>query len=161
MGNCIVLQKEVIRVIRPDGEILEYKAPRKVRHVLTEFAGHAISDTLPVIRHLHPDANMVAGREYYLLPLPAGVPTGTGKRAITFSKPDVAAAGGQETGKVVRIKLVISKQELQAMLQKGGVTVGDMIPAEFQKEEIENGVDDKIISSRRWKPKLESIPEVN
>lgn len=160
------MQKEVIRVIRPDGEILEYKAPRKVRHVLSEFGGHAISDTLPVIRHLHPEANMVVGREYYLLPLPAGVPTGTGKRAVAFSKPDVAAAEGQGTEKVVRIKLIISKHELQAMLQKGAVTVGDMIP-EFQKEEIENGVDslsvddDNKISCRRWKPKLESIPEVN
>ncbi|KAI5664740.1 hypothetical protein M9H77_24063 [Catharanthus roseus] len=161
MGNCIVLQKNVIKIIKPDGETLEYKAPIKVRQVLSEFAGHAISDKLPVIRHLHPEADMIGGREYYLLPPAPVVPPQTGKSKITFPKPDEAAA--QETG-VVRIKLVISKQELKAMLQKGGVTVSNMIP-ELQNEEITNGVDsfraDDKMTSTGWKPMLESIPEGN
>ncbi|KAK6126396.1 hypothetical protein DH2020_039846 [Rehmannia glutinosa] len=141
MGNCIVLQEKIVRVMKTDGKILEYKSPIKVHQVLSEFPHHAISDKLPVIKHLHPNTEMLQGHLYYLLPLP--VPP----------QPDVLELGdGGENG-VVRIKVVISKQELQAILSNGGVSVDDVI-SKVQKK-------DDLVISKGWSPTLESIPEVN
>lgn len=42
MGNCLVLlQENVVRVMKTDGKILEYKALIKVEQVLIDFSGHA------------------------------------------------------------------------------------------------------------------------
>ncbi|KAI3471815.1 hypothetical protein Pfo_028468 [Paulownia fortunei] len=165
MGNCLVLQeKTVVNVMKTDGKIIEYKSPIKVHQVLSEFSHHAISDKLPVVKHLHPNAEMLGGHLYHLLPLPvAPQPTEKKKKAVRFSD-DVVEEARQTTG-VVRIKLVISKQELQAMLGKGGVSVEDMI-SQVQKEPSTNKIqsierDDGNMSSKGWLPALESIPEVN
>ena len=64
---------------------------------------------------------------------------------------------------VVRIKLVISKQELEVMLRKGGVSVGDLV-THMKKESSNNNVvieDENNGKSGRWKPILDSIPELN
>nr|GEW26779.1 hypothetical protein [Tanacetum cinerariifolium] len=64
---------------------------------------------------------------------------------------------------VVRIKLVISKQELEMMLRKGGVSVGDLV-THMKKESTNKTVvieDEDNGKSGRWKPILDSIPELN
>ncbi|KAK9289589.1 hypothetical protein L1049_007745 [Liquidambar formosana] len=160
MGNCLVLQEKVIKIMKIDGKILEYKAPMKVHQVLSEFSGHAVSDTLPVYRHLQPDTQMVAGHLYYLLPLPLPSPD-VDKKMLRFSNP--AAEGGRGTG-VVRIKLVITKQELKEMLRKGGLAVDDMV-CQLQNKQSINGID-KFDGGdggncKGWKPLLQSIPEVD
>ncbi|KAL3532096.1 hypothetical protein ACH5RR_005617 [Cinchona calisaya] len=155
MGNCLALKKKVIKIIKTDGEILEYKPPMKVHHVLSKFGGHAICDALPVVQHLHPDADMLGGREYYLLPPLAGPPQNT-KKAVKISS--TVTAMGQESG-VLRIKLVISKQDLLAMLQKGGVTVDNMVSKPQTNAQM-NDTDSRN-SSAGWMPVLESIPEGN
>lgn len=160
MGNCLVLHKKVIKIIKSDGGILECKPPMTVHHVLSKFGGHAISDTLPVIQHLHPDADMIGGRAYYLLPLLAGPPQIV---KTTVKNSSTITATGQESG-VLRIKLIISKQELQAMLQKGKVTVDDMV-SKLQTNGKVNDPDSLTTDSRKssggWMPVLESIPEGN
>lgn len=162
MGNCLVLQEKVVRVMKPDGKILEYKSPIKVHQVLSKFSHHAISDKLPVVKHLHPDTEMVQGHLYYMLPLPVPIKTTKmtkKKKTVRFSD-DVRKyddQGEAATG-VVRIKVVISKKELQAMLSKGGISVDDMI-SKVKKEE--GNRDDDVISRGSWSPALESIPEVN
>ncbi|KAI3514238.1 hypothetical protein L1887_12557 [Cichorium endivia] len=63
---------------------------------------------------------------------------------------------------VMRIKVVISKQELEVMLRKGGVSVGDLVS--HMKKERCDGIDDDEEDHRncgRWKPVLDSIPELN
>ncbi|CAK9188137.1 unnamed protein product [Ilex paraguariensis] len=157
MGNCLVLQDKFIRVMKTDGKTLEYKAPMKVHQVLSEFSGHAISDTLPVVHHLQPGTDMLGGHTYYLLPLP--VPP-VNMKMVKFSKAAVEAV--EETG-IVRIKLVITKQELEMMLRKGGVSVNDMV-SQFQQKHSTNGLskfDDDSKDCKGWKPLLESIPEAN
>lgn len=170
MGNCLVLREQVIRIMKPDGKILEYRAPMRVYQVLTEFSGHAISETASVIKHLRPETKLLGGHLYYLvnLPLPPKGPAKK-KKKVRFSDPEVEeeAAGDidqqQEssnkttTPSVVRIKLVISKQELQEMLKKGGVSVGDMV-SQLQSSEKRT---DSDRDREAWKPVLESIPEGN
>lgn len=160
MGNCLVLQEKIIKVMRPDGKVLEYKAPLKVHQVLSEFSGCAISDTLPVIRHLRKDMEMVGGQLYYLIPV--SLPSAeVEKKVVKFSDPKVEV--NPETG-VVRIKLVITKQKLKEMLSNGGVSVDHMV-SQLQSRQGVNGFDTSDIDGkgncRGWKPVLESIPEVN
>ncbi|CAH1418317.1 unnamed protein product [Lactuca virosa] len=140
MGNCLIRQnKMIIKVIKTNGEVLEYKPPIKVHQVLTQHADHAISDVFPVVRHLGHQDEMVAGHIYYLLPLPhVALPESIKNPRTT-----------------VRIKLVVTKQELEMMLKKGGVSVsvGDLV-SQIGK----NGSLMEIVDGR-WKPGLESIPE--
>lgn len=165
MGNLLVLQKKVVKVMKVDGKILEYNIPIKVHQVLSEFTHHAISDQLPVRKHMHPNAEMIRGHLYYLLPLPVSPPSvkKQKKKTVRFSdnlEDEIAQPPG-----VVRIKLVISKQELQTMLREGPVSVDEML-TQVQKEtktkkivsiESENG----RITSKGSLPDLEIISEVN
>lgn len=164
MGNCLALQEKVIKVMKTDGNILKYKAPMRVHQVLSEFSNHALSDTLTVSRHLRPDTEMLGGHIYYLLPLTLPSPK-IGKKKVRFS--DAVEEDGKITqggGGVVRIKMVITKQELIDMLRKGGVAVNGEISQLHEKQNT-NGVgkfDDEGSENncKGWKPLLESIPEI-
>ncbi|KAK0585305.1 hypothetical protein LWI29_026532 [Acer saccharum] len=159
MGNCIVLEEKVVKVMKTDGKILEYKAPMKVHQVLSEFSGHALSDSsLPETFHLHQDVKLLGGNLYYLVPLPP-LPSPK-KKKVRFSdhrEEEKEGDHGQGTGNIVRIKLVISKQQLQELLQKGGISVHDMV-SQLQGKQTTN---DHVDNCKGWKPELESIPEVD
>ncbi|XP_020236871.1 uncharacterized protein LOC109816329 [Cajanus cajan] len=148
MGNCLVLlQEDVVRVMKSDGKILEYKAPIKVDKVMKQFPGQAISESLPLRHHLHPNTRLLQGQLYYLVPLPA--PKVAKKRERLVERQQV------EEGDVVRVKLVLSKQELKDMLRKGGVSVNEVLA-------LAQGVDvcrKDNDGSPPWKPALETILE--
>ncbi|TKY53092.1 hypothetical protein E2542_SST24615 [Spatholobus suberectus] len=154
MGNCLAQQEDVVRVMKSDGKILEYETPIEVHHVLKQFPGHAISESLPVLHHLHPNARLLQGQLYYLVPLPQPPPKVSMKR-VRFAEPE------KVEGDVVRIKLVLSKQELKDMLQKGGISVNEVLSLVRD----ENGMDGVDVckkdndGSHGWKPELETIPE--
>ncbi|XP_076907208.1 uncharacterized protein LOC143563584 [Bidens hawaiensis] len=84
----------------------------------------------------------LGGQTYYPVPLLNQVETEGGDR-------------------VVRIKLMITKQDLEVMLKKGVVSV-DGLASHMKKE---NSDEDVVIednrSCGRWKPVLDSIPESN
>ncbi|XP_073013758.1 uncharacterized protein [Typha latifolia] len=140
MGNCFVLQeKKVIKIIGIDGRILRHQSPLKVYQALAKFPGHTISDALLEGRRLDPATDMRGGQLYYLLPPKAPVvETGFGSG-------------------VVRIKLVLSKQELKEMLKKEVISFNNMIsllqPSERSDQDKERSIG--------WRPALESIPEGN
>ncbi|CAL9058733.1 uncharacterized protein LOC135595007 [Musa acuminata AAA Group] len=145
MGNCLVLQeKKVIRIVKMDGEILRYRSPMKVQQVLDEFPGHAVSDALPVVTYLDPALCLRQGQLYYLLPP---------------KKPAAAVETSVGEEGVIRIKLVITKQQLKDMLSKGGVSHGDMVSF-LRGQGGRSGASEKE-RSMEWKPTLESIPEGN
>nr|GEW26778.1 hypothetical protein [Tanacetum cinerariifolium] len=81
------------------------------------------------------------GQMYYPVPLPE------------------SSKGESEGGTgVLRIKLVISKQELEVMLKKGGVSVSDLA-SHMKKESLNNAVvieDEDNRRCGRWKPVLDS-----
>ncbi|KZV46792.1 hypothetical protein F511_37081 [Dorcoceras hygrometricum] len=165
MGNLLALQEKVVKVMKVDGKILEYKPPIRVHQLLSEYTHHAISDQLPVLKYMHPNAEMIRGRMYYLIPLPVSPPSVKKKKKKTVRFSDnLVDEIGQETG-AVRIKLVISKQDLQNMLREGAVSADKMI-SQMQKEtkpkkgvtiESENG----CLTSKASLPDLETISEVN
>ncbi|XVF07664.1 hypothetical protein REPUB_Repub06bG0159200 [Reevesia pubescens] len=159
MGNCLVLEEKVIRVMKTDGKILEYQAPIKVQQVLSDFSGHAISDSFSGFQHLQQDAKLLSGQLYYLIPVPSPSQKSK-KKKVRFSNPEVNDEQGSPS--VVRIKLIISKQELQELLQKG-VSVHDMVSQKNQSKQRRNELDtsDADDNCRGWKPVLESIAEVN
>ncbi|XP_010271647.1 PREDICTED: uncharacterized protein LOC104607668 [Nelumbo nucifera] len=157
MGNCLLLPEESIKVMKTDGKVLEYKPPLKVHQVLSEFAGHSISDTLPVVRHLAPQIDMLSGRLYYLLPPP--LPSTQFVRKVPMVSSNSPTAEPRQRTGVVRIKLVITKQELREMLAKGGISVNEIV-AHLQSRQSKAGVvDDNSESCKGWRPVLESIPE--
>jgi len=154
MGNCLVLQENVVKIVKTDGKILEYKTPIKVEEVLVQFSGHAVSESLTVLRYLEPQTKLVRGQLYYLVALPPPSPK-TNKK-VRFADPEVQDV---QKSSVVRIKLVISKQELQNMLQNEGFSVSKMLSLvhEDKGEDLSQKNEDV---SQGWKPALESIPEV-
>lgn len=150
MGNCLAQQEKLIQVMKTDGKILEYKAPLKVHQVLSEYAGHSISQTLPVIQHLWPDADMHGGQLYYLFPLP-----------VPSLELDKEYRNTKEDSRAVRIKLVIRRQDLE-MLSKGGVSVEEMISRLKNQKSVDSlqTLDGESNRNRKgWKPALQSIPE--
>ncbi|KAK7392616.1 hypothetical protein VNO78_21060 [Psophocarpus tetragonolobus] len=156
MGNCLVLQENMVRIMKSDGKILEYNTPIKVHHVLNQFSNHAISDSLPILHHLHPNTKLLKGHLYHLVPLPQPSPKVCNKR-LMFHESDHQV---QDKGDVVRIKLVLSKQELKDMLQKGGISVNDVLSL----VQVQKGIDvstkyNDASQSHGWKPALQTIPE--
>ncbi|XWS56002.1 hypothetical protein CRYUN_Cryun09bG0049000 [Craigia yunnanensis] len=158
MGNCLVLEEKVIRVMKTDGKILECQAPIIVQQVLSDFSGYALSDSFSGFQHLRADAKLLPGQLYYLIPVPSPSQKSK-KKKVRFSNPEVNDEQGNAG--VVRIKLIISKQELQELFQKG-VSVQDMV-SQIQSKQSTNGIDtsDANDNCRGWKPVLESIAEVN
>ncbi|XP_059307022.1 uncharacterized protein LOC132058576 [Lycium ferocissimum] len=157
MGNCIVLQEKIVKVIKKNGQILEYKAPIKVHQVLSQFSGHVISNSLQAIdnQHLQPDDNMLGGQIYYLLPqLPVQPPPKSAKKKVKFANDQLVEEVEQKT-EVVRIKIVITKRELQELLssEDGLIKVDDIKSTTIVDESTTNGIG--------WKPVLDIIPELD
>ncbi|CAL0310523.1 unnamed protein product [Lupinus luteus] len=158
MGNCLVLQDKVVRIMKTDGKILEYKTPIKVEQVLSEFSGHAVSDSLQVLQHLQPSTKLLCSQFYYLVPLPKP-PSPKASKKVRFANPEVQ---GVQESRVVRIKLVISKQELHDMLQKEGISVEKILSKVQNGKVVDADNEDLSLDvSEGWKPALESISEVN
>ncbi|CAK8544073.1 unnamed protein product [Lathyrus sativus] len=92
------------------------------------------------------------------LPLPASP---KGVRKVRFANPEVQDV---HKSSVVRIKLVISKQKLQDMLDNGGISVDKMLSLAHGEKGMD-GEDlckesDDDDSLWEWKPVLKNIPEV-
>ncbi|KAK8486058.1 hypothetical protein V6N11_020989 [Hibiscus sabdariffa] len=84
------------------------------------------------------------------------------KKKVRFT--NIPEVNDEQAGPgVVRIKLILSKKELQELVEKG-VSVHDMA-SHLQSKQSTKGVDmsdgDEDKCRRRWKPELESIAEVN
>ena len=145
MGNCLILEKKEIKIkiMSKDGEILSYQPPLKVQQVLLDFPGYAISSALPVICHLDQETYLSVGQLYYLIP--------------PDMKP-LAQTGHADD--VLRIKLVLSKQELKELIKNGGIVSFDDMMSQLQRITRRRDGSEKE-RSMSWKPTLESIPEGN
>ncbi|CAI0391842.1 unnamed protein product [Linum tenue] len=161
MGNCMVVEEKVVKVMRPDGKILEYTSPTIVQQVMSDFPGQFVFQQQQQQQNLLPEAKLVGGRLYYLVPLPPPVPASP-KKKVRFAVPEGGEKeSSQNSGGVVRIKLVITKQELEELLKKGGVSVGDMVShLQDQQRLVKVDVGEEEEWQKNWKPVLESIPEI-
>ncbi|XP_010490882.1 PREDICTED: uncharacterized protein LOC104768579 [Camelina sativa] len=173
MGNCIVMEKKVIKIVRNDGKVLEYREPVSVGHILTQFSGHTLSHNNT---YLLPDAKLLSGRLYYLLPTMIKKKV---NKKVTFANPEVEEEDderrslrdddddtsesnnnidGDENKSVVRMKIIVHKQELEKLLQGG--SVHEMMYQTLEKQLLlTSSDDDDLDCNRSWKPLLDSIPE--
>ncbi|RCV04782.1 hypothetical protein SETIT_1G028900v2 [Setaria italica] len=88
------------------------------------------------------------------------MPSSTSSLKVQESLPDVlpvkAPAAVVDPGAAVRVKLVISKQELKKMLDKEGMSLDDMVSL-MRKEQAKDDREQECCGG--WRPALESIPE--
>ncbi|XP_010486602.1 PREDICTED: uncharacterized protein LOC104764713 [Camelina sativa] len=175
MGNCLVMENKVIKIMRNDGKVVEYRGPMKVHHILTQFSPHySLFDSLSNNCHLHPQAKLLCGRLYYRLPKETTTTKKNMKtmKKVRFAIPEVDKEEEEDdrltncgdntkekTNGVVRVKMVVSKQELEKLLQGG--SVHDMVYRTLAKQHLcdDDGDDDEC--HKGWRPLLDSIPETN
>lgn len=159
MGNCSAVcgrnnissygtvekskNKYVVQLVKIDGKIMEFSAPILVKDVLQHFSGYNIALSREALQHLPLNSWLKLGDIYYLVPSVESLESAEGSRKVEK----------EESGGVKRIKVVITRQQLQDLLSKQALAV-DILSG--LKSEICSG-DEKCMTI--WKPKLESIPE--
>ncbi|KAL0857841.1 hypothetical protein Bca101_062995 [Brassica carinata] len=121
--------------MRNDGEVVEYRGPMHVHDILAQFSGHySLFDSLSNNYHLHPQAKLLCGRLYYLMPKQATTikHSKTKNPEVRFANPEVEKKEGdgltdygdntkEKSPSLVRVKMVVSKQELKKLLLGGSV----------------------------------------
>ncbi|CAN8237352.1 unnamed protein product [Cochlearia groenlandica] len=179
MGNCLVMEKKVIKIVRNDGKVLEYREPISVHNILSQFSNHSLSHNNTCHHNLLPhDAKLLSGNLYYLLP----TTTITKKtKKVTFATPEVEEDDDDDTCKsninindddddakksvshVVRMKIVVHKQELEKLLQGG--SLHEMVYQSLEKQCSLSDHDDDdnndLECNKSWRPILDCIPESN
>lgn len=158
IGSCItdvaVEKGKVLRVVKTDGKVLTFGAPVLVKDVLANFADSGIGVSMEGSEHLPPNYELAIGKVYYLLPSLSCSKSRVTPSPSGISSRSVARGKEKEQGTGIRrIKIIISKQQLQELLEK-----------QISMEEILKGLNKKaytspVVTSPHWKPKLESIPE--
>lgn len=133
-GSCIAKKVKLVRVAKPDGKILEFSTPIHVKDILTSYPAYGVGVSKKVTEHLSPDHELKAGRLYYLLP-------------SLHSPPNLASL--RTGGGIKRIKVIITKQQLQQLVTKQ-ISVEDIL-SEVQTVGVK--------FSSNQKTKLDSIPE--
>lgn len=171
--------KEFIMVMRSDGKIMEYTPPLLVTDLMAAFPQYSVVHSEDATgRPLSPDQTLVPGHLYRLLIIP-DLPSfsrdavlsevksidndrfegtiSSERRASTRPPPSVKYV---ENGSgIIRVKMVVSKRELQELLSHPSRKEKSFLPQLMLRGEDDvtrgRGVNDG------WRPSLESIPEVN
>lgn len=125
-----------MRVAKPDGKILEFSTPIYVKDILTNYPAYDVGVSKQVTEPLSLDQELKAGRLYYMIPSLHFTPNGT------------SLTNRQTDGGIKRIKVVITKQQLEQLVTKQ-ISVEDII-SEGQTA---------VSFPNNRKPKLDSIPE--
>ena len=157
MGNCYALCKpstdvttkhgKVLQIVKMDGKILQFSSPILVKDMLVNFSSSGIGLSKEASEHLPPNYELKLGKVYYLLPSLSSV--GTTSPADNMS----SSADKEKDNGVRRIKIVITKKQLQELLAKQA-SVEDVVSG-LERKTCNNAFD----SRTSWKPKLESISE--
>jgi len=151
MGTCISLsrlneeiltelspqERKILRVVKMDGKVLEYRASIHVRDVQLKFKGYGVGVSRRATQLLPLNHELRLGGVYYLLPL------------------DVRVRSSEQGNRSKRmIRVVVTKQQLQEVLSKN-TSVEEVLHELQRPEKISTG------SWRSWKPQLETIEETS
>ncbi|BFG19379.1 hypothetical protein CerSpe_056530 [Prunus speciosa] len=119
--------------------------------MLMNFSGSGISVSKQASELLPPYYKLKLGKVYYMIPLLGSVASDASSAGI-ISSVDVTE---KDRAATTRIKIVITKQQLQELLTRQ-ISVQEVLSA--------SGLEQKSCSfndsSTNWKPRLESIPEL-
>lgn len=144
MGNyfalCIPCRRKCLWIVKMDGKKIQFRGPILVSDVLPNFSGLGVGESREALQHLPSNYELKIGRVYYLLPGPAS------SRGC-----DVSAMDDEEqkaSGVPKRIKVVITRQQLQELLSKK-ISVAELL--------LSRPADSSSLGN--WKPKLDTIPE--
>lgn len=162
----------MIKIVRNDGKILEYREPICVHRIISQFPGHSLSHNNT---YLLPDAKLFSGRLYYLLPT---IRNKKKTKKVTFANPEAEdnqnllreddddytgesnsnkiAGDDNKNVSVVRMKIIVHKQELEKLLEGG--SVHEMIYQTLEKQLVVND-DSDVDCNSGWRPCLDTIPE--
>lgn len=159
MGNCSAVcrrgnascleaaeksnNKNVVQLVKMDGKIMEFSAPILVKDVLQNFSGYNIALSREALQQLPSNSRLKLGDVYYLIPSAEDLESAEGSRKVEK----------EEGSGVKRIKVVITRQQLQDLLSKQVLAVD--ILSGLRSETCT--YDEKCMTI--WKPELESIPE--
>ena len=110
---------KVLQVVKEDGKIIEFKSAVLVKELLLNFRGFGVKQSKQSGKFLPPSSEMHLGKTYYLCPWKCPVPA----------------------AEVKRIKIVITKKQLEEMLSKQTNPSPDL--------------------AANWRPSLFPIPEEN
>lgn len=151
MGNCLVLQrpnassrvnvagdKKIIRVVKIDGKIVEYRHSMLVKDLLMDLVGYGIGASSKASQHLPPNHELRVGNTYYLLP-------SSGEEMSSETGRDCPAGSK-------RIKLIIPKQQLEELLSKK-ISMEDVVAS------LRIDTPDDVACTTSWRPRLETILE--
>ncbi|XP_044953132.1 uncharacterized protein LOC123403254 [Hordeum vulgare subsp. vulgare] len=144
MGNCLVIQdtREIKVMSVVDGEILKaLPTPPLCKGALAPASDS--SDAADALRRQKQSLDIRADELHRL-----------------FASDAKAPAAAADQGAVVRVKLVISKQELRRMLGKDDEagSMDDMVVA-LMRRGLEDQKQEDVSCYRGWRPALHSIPE--
>lgn len=128
--------RKVLQVVKMDGKIIEFKAPVLVKELLVKYKGFGVKSSRKSSEELAPSYELQLGRIYHLFRKEFPVP----------------AADGGSTAAVKRIKVVITKKQLEELLSK-----------KTSMEKIIFGIDKACPTDLaiNWKPNLAPIAEEN
>lgn len=189
MGNCVPShalgrvseeftgEEEFIMVTRSDGKIMEYTPPLLARDLMATYPQHSLvhSENATCLS-LSPEQKLVPGQLYRLLLIPnspslskeavlsEATSTDNGgstreKRASTRLASSVKCV--QNDSGTVRVKMVISKRKLEALLSEcsGKEKTVEQVMMQLQCKGKEEQVAKRCCAG--WRPSLQSIPEAN
>lgn len=193
MGNCLpsrgfgnlsahlMGREELIMVMKSDGKKMEIMAPLVVRDLMAAYPQHSVVHSKDAkCRSLSPDEKLVPRQLYRLLIMPNYSPS-LSKDAVLAEAKTIdngrinrerrASTGPASSFKcvqngsgILRVKMVITKRELEALLSDDYCVKDKPLllqrecKAEYVKEDY---VTRSSHSNDGWRPSLESIREVN
>jgi len=178
---------QFVRIMRVDGKVLEFRAPISVNDVLTGHEGYTVFHPDTVLEPLRPDDKLVPGEIYYLRSkLPAAQTNDGSPISMISTKSDsctksedandssseyvsepgrskVVSAVKNSEG-AVRLKVVITKQQLAALLAAKDSTtkISALQNLMVQLPAAAVARDHSTCSAARncgWRPALERIAE--
>lgn len=180
---------ELIMVMKIDGKIMEFTVPILVGDLTALYPGHSVVHSGDLCRCLSPDFKLLPGQLYCLPPFPnspsqvsnnnnhqedavlsepKAIDNGSCEGTIGGERHENTAPSSakpvQNGRGIIRVKIVISKQELETLLSDLSMKEKSMeqlwLDLQPNAQDIKEDYAVKRCDSL-WRPSLDSIPEVN
>ncbi|KAK3232333.1 hypothetical protein Dsin_004214 [Dipteronia sinensis] len=158
VSNCFgkaAKTKKVLRIVKMDGKLLEMKSPVKVEEILRSFSGSGIGVSEKASEFLPLNYQLKLGKVYYVIP---SINSEKEKAVQVEAKAEGEAEATAKAGGVKRIKVVITKKQLQQLLEKQ-LSMEEVLLAVGRSSSSSASWEVESPTTSNWKPKLEAIPE--